>query len=233
MNTQDLEKRLLATTVYQLRVLLGGQIDDIGPVGDAARLAYSLHNYALDALEANPFDVSEALQRLERFEPTLGRKWLNEFARGVRDEVPGEQTSAPPERPQTPGEPPQELRRIVDQLWLFLNGLPDAHEERRAASCVNFMKAVGLTQAFVHAEPDAFRPPYVRGSRMTHHALAGAGVEGRTYVVWADSNACGVNASFSLAPADLADARGRHDLGYMRFESGDEEGSSTRKAPSP
>lgn len=87
ITAKDLEKRLLATTVFELRVLLAGQLDNDGPVGDAARLAYALHNQALAVLEEKPFDVDDALQRLERFEPRLGRKYLDHFAKVVRDEA--------------------------------------------------------------------------------------------------------------------------------------------------
>lgn len=83
---RDLEKRLLATTVFELRVLLAGQLEDDGPIGDAARLAYALHNQAVAALEDRPFNVDDALQRLESFEPRLGRQYLDHFAKVVRDE---------------------------------------------------------------------------------------------------------------------------------------------------
>lgn len=86
-NAKDLEKRLLAATVYELRVLLAGQLDDDGPVGDAARLAYALHNQALAVLEKKSFNVGDALQRLDRFEPRLGRKCLDHFAKVVLDEA--------------------------------------------------------------------------------------------------------------------------------------------------
>ena len=86
-NAKDLEKRLLAVTVYELRVLLAGQLDDDGPVGDAARLAYALHNQALAVLEERPFNVGDALQRLDRFEPRLGRKYLDHFAKVVLGEA--------------------------------------------------------------------------------------------------------------------------------------------------
>ncbi|WP_115513237.1 MULTISPECIES: hypothetical protein [Xanthomonas] len=84
---KDFEKRLLATTVFELRLLLAGQLEDDGPVGDAARMGYALHNQALAVLEEKPFNVSDALQRLERFEPRLGRKYLDHFAKVVRDET--------------------------------------------------------------------------------------------------------------------------------------------------
>jgi hypothetical protein len=83
--SKDLEKRLLAATVFELRVLLAGQLDDDGSVGDAARLAYALHNQALAVLEQKPFNVDDALQQLERFESKLGRKYLDHFAKVVRD----------------------------------------------------------------------------------------------------------------------------------------------------
>lgn len=121
--------------------------------------------------------------------------------------------------------PPQELCRIVDKLWLFLDGLPDADDKRRAESCVNYLRAGGLAQAFCHAAPDAFLPPYVRGSRSTYHALAGLELDWRPYVLWTSSDACGVNPCASLAPHDLAEAFGNREFGkaYVRSTRGEHE----------
>jgi hypothetical protein len=49
----DLEKRLLAAALYELRVLLSSHVDpdDTSPEGVAAWFAYTLHNQALSALD--------------------------------------------------------------------------------------------------------------------------------------------------------------------------------------
>ena len=83
----DLEKRLLAATVFELRVLLASQLDESGPTGMAARLAYALHNQALATLEGRPFDVAESLTELQRLEPLFGREYLQHFGQVVRNEA--------------------------------------------------------------------------------------------------------------------------------------------------
>lgn len=81
----DLEKRLLAAALYELRVLLASHIDpqDKSPVALAANFAYSLHNQALAVLSAQPFDVAHALGSLSKFESQLGREHLQQFRRTV------------------------------------------------------------------------------------------------------------------------------------------------------
>ena len=85
----DLEKRLLAAAVFELRVLLSSHLDprDQSPAGVAAQFAYALHNQALSALAGQPFDVAQALEGLARLEPQLGSAQLQQFRRAVLDEV--------------------------------------------------------------------------------------------------------------------------------------------------
>lgn len=85
----DLEKRLLAAALFELRVLLGSHInpDDKSPAGTAAWFAYSLHNQALAALAGQPFDVEAALVGLARLEPELGSEYLQHFRRVVLNEA--------------------------------------------------------------------------------------------------------------------------------------------------
>jgi hypothetical protein len=85
----DLEKRLLAAALFELRVLLSSHInpDDKSPAGNAAWFAYLLHNQALAALAGQPFDVVAALDGLARLEPELGSEYLQHFRRVVLNEA--------------------------------------------------------------------------------------------------------------------------------------------------
>ncbi|WP_296253465.1 hypothetical protein [uncultured Stenotrophomonas sp.] len=85
----DLEKRLLAVALFNLRVLLAGHLDseEQSPASNAAWLAYSLHNQALSALEGQAFDVAQALQAVERLEPRLGTAYVHQFRQAVLNEA--------------------------------------------------------------------------------------------------------------------------------------------------
>ncbi len=88
-NSVDLEKRLLAAALYELRVLLSGHIDpeDRTPAGAAAWFAYALHNHALAALSGQPFDVNKALDSLSKLGPLLGTEYLQHFRQVVLNEA--------------------------------------------------------------------------------------------------------------------------------------------------
>ena len=85
----DLEKRLLAAAMYELRILLAGHIDPDGtsPVNSAAWLAYLLHNQALAALAGKPFDVQAAVNGLGMVERGMGSEWLEHFRQVVLGEA--------------------------------------------------------------------------------------------------------------------------------------------------
>ena len=85
----DLEKRLLAAAVFELRVLLSNHLDpqDQSTAGVAAHFAYTLHNQALAALSGQPFDVAKALDGLDRLEPQLGSAYLQQFRKVVTNEA--------------------------------------------------------------------------------------------------------------------------------------------------
>jgi hypothetical protein len=87
--TIDLEKRLLAAAVFELRVLLANHLDpqDQSPASVAAQLAYALHNQALAALSGQSFDVRQALDGLGRLEPQLGSAYLQQFRQVVLNEA--------------------------------------------------------------------------------------------------------------------------------------------------
>jgi hypothetical protein len=88
-NDVDLEKRLLAAAVFELRVLLSSHInpEDQSPAASAALFAYALHNQALAVLEGRPIDVAQALDSVARLEPRLGSAYLEQFRRVVLNEA--------------------------------------------------------------------------------------------------------------------------------------------------
>jgi hypothetical protein len=85
----DLEKRLLAAALFNLRVLLAGHLDPDAksPESDAAWLAYALHNQALATLNGQAFDVAQALESVERLEPRLGALYVQQFRQTVLNEA--------------------------------------------------------------------------------------------------------------------------------------------------
>ena len=84
----DLEKRLLAAAVYELRVLLSEHInpDDQSPAASAALLAYALHNQALAILDGKSIDVAKALDSVAKLESRLGASYVQHFRRTVLNE---------------------------------------------------------------------------------------------------------------------------------------------------
>jgi hypothetical protein len=85
----DLEKRLLAAALFNLRALLAGHLDpeERSPASDAAWLAYALHNQALSTLDGQAFDVAQALEAVGRFEPRLGAAYVQQFRQAVLNEA--------------------------------------------------------------------------------------------------------------------------------------------------
>lgn len=85
----DLEKRLLAAAMFELRVLLSAHINpsDQSSEASAALFAYALHNQALSALEGRPFNVAHALDAIAQLEPRLGSEYVAHFRRVVLNET--------------------------------------------------------------------------------------------------------------------------------------------------
>nr|CAS02599.1 putative integron gene cassette protein [uncultured bacterium] len=85
----DVEKRLLAVALFELKVLLSGHLDpdERSPASDAAWFAYALHNQALATLDGQPFDVARALEAIDRLEPRLGERYLQRFRKTVLSEA--------------------------------------------------------------------------------------------------------------------------------------------------
>ncbi|HEY0335156.1 MAG TPA: hypothetical protein VGC74_15855 [Stenotrophomonas sp.] len=77
----DLERRLLAAAVFELRALLSGYIDrdNPSPEATAALFAYALHNEALAVLEGRPVDVARALEAIDNLAPRLGDAYVKHF----------------------------------------------------------------------------------------------------------------------------------------------------------
>ena len=88
-NHDNLELRLFAAALYQIRVLLSGHVgsNTNEPVTAAAELAYALHNEALAALAGNDVNVPAALQRLSKLQSLLGSATLADLQRSVLNEV--------------------------------------------------------------------------------------------------------------------------------------------------
>ncbi|HEY0335163.1 MAG TPA: hypothetical protein VGC74_15895 [Stenotrophomonas sp.] len=77
----DLEKRLLAAAVFELRALLSSHInrDDPRPEASAALFAYALHNEALAVLDGRPMDIARALEAIDNLAPRLGDAYVKHF----------------------------------------------------------------------------------------------------------------------------------------------------------
>ena len=75
---------LLAFAVYELRLLLAGQLgsDAAGEpsVRAAAHLAYALHNQALAVLEGRSFDSVEAVKAIARVDELVGEKFVQRLS---------------------------------------------------------------------------------------------------------------------------------------------------------
>ena len=70
------ETKLIASALYQIRVILGayiGQgIDAPDDVRLAAHLSYALHNEAAALAAGTPFDISAALKKVAAIDSVLG-----------------------------------------------------------------------------------------------------------------------------------------------------------------
>lgn len=75
MPENNIEDKLLAHALYQIRILLSDYLGshNEGPieVRTAAHLAYALHNEALAVIEGKNFDVKSALAKVEAIDKLL------------------------------------------------------------------------------------------------------------------------------------------------------------------
>jgi hypothetical protein len=85
----NLELRLFAAALYQIRVLLAEHIGarTNEPVSAAAELAYVLHNDALNVLAGDSINVPLTLQRIAKLQTLLGPEVFADFERSVLNEV--------------------------------------------------------------------------------------------------------------------------------------------------
>jgi hypothetical protein len=69
MPLEDEKARLIASALYEIRILLSGYLgsDSEGDasVREAAHLAYALHNDAASVMEGGDFDLQAALERIK------------------------------------------------------------------------------------------------------------------------------------------------------------------------
>ena len=64
MNTQEKQIKILAQSIYEIRLLLSHKLEEKSSEGFAASLAYALHNDALAILENRPedFEIDNTLK---------------------------------------------------------------------------------------------------------------------------------------------------------------------------
>ena len=81
------QHQILAFAVYELRLLLAGQL---GPdskaepaVRAAAHLAYALHNQALAILEGRSFEPGQAIEAIRNVDYKFGENFLQQLSEAV------------------------------------------------------------------------------------------------------------------------------------------------------
>jgi len=90
METKDIQLKILAQAVYELRLLLsnhlGSRNDALLCESISAHLAYALHNEALAVLEDRPveFEVEKALNNIKRVDEMFDQNFLVRFEKLVR-----------------------------------------------------------------------------------------------------------------------------------------------------
>ena len=81
---QDLQTKILAQALYEIRVLLSSCLgsDNAGDlcVRQAAHLAYALHNEALSVMEGGSFETGHISDRLRAVDRMLGSDFFFRFA---------------------------------------------------------------------------------------------------------------------------------------------------------
>lgn len=84
MTTIDMQTKILARTLYEIRVLLanylGSTAEGDPAVRYAAHLAYALHNQALELLDNKSFNVNEAINQITVVDKMFSER-LNETLR--------------------------------------------------------------------------------------------------------------------------------------------------------
>lgn len=79
MNEVNDQARVLAQTVYEIRILLAGYLGGDAqcelPVRQAAHLAYALHNEAASVSAGGTFDLETSLVKIKRVDEMLGSRF--------------------------------------------------------------------------------------------------------------------------------------------------------------
>ena len=87
MNGHSDQAKILAQTVYEIRLLLAGYLGSENEgelvVRQAAHLAYALHNQALAVLEGKSFDVADSISSLAFADKVLGAGFTERFEHAV------------------------------------------------------------------------------------------------------------------------------------------------------
>ena len=85
MDKKDAQIKILAQTVYEIRLLLS---DHLGSTDEnmlcenvSAHLAYALHNEALAIIEDRPedFDINKAIESFKKVDERYGKQFGNRF----------------------------------------------------------------------------------------------------------------------------------------------------------
>ena len=75
--------QVLAFAVFELRILLAGQLAPDSPaepaVRAAAHLAYALHNQALAVLQGKSFNVEQAVEAIARVDQQFGENFVQQL----------------------------------------------------------------------------------------------------------------------------------------------------------
>ena len=81
------QHQILAFALYELRILLAGQLSPDSSaepaVRAAAHLAYALHNRALSVLEGRSFDPGQAIEAIRRVDKHFGENFLKQLSEAV------------------------------------------------------------------------------------------------------------------------------------------------------
>jgi len=84
MSTLPGQNEILAFAVYELRLLLAGELGGNASaqpaIRAAAHLAYALHNHALAVLEGNAFDSAEAIEAIAKVDRMLGENFVRRLS---------------------------------------------------------------------------------------------------------------------------------------------------------
>lgn len=76
MNIQEKQIKILAQSIYEIRLLLADKLEEKSSEGFAASLAYALHNDVLAIIENRPedFKIENTLKRLNNLASRYGEE---------------------------------------------------------------------------------------------------------------------------------------------------------------